>query len=86
MEIGDGEVCKPALLAEEPGWERQPAARVVLREGMYHQIKRMFGKTGREVLALRRIGIGKVWLDPALGPGECRELTAEELEKLTETE
>ena len=59
---------------------------VVLREGMYHQIKRMFAKTGREVLALRRIGIGRVWLDPALGPGGCRELTAEELELLVTTE
>ena len=85
-DIGGGEVCKPALLAEEPDWERQPAARVVLREGMYHQIKRMFAKTGREVLALRRIGIGRVWLDPALGPGGCRELTAEELELLVTTE
>lgn len=83
MEIGEGEVCKPALLEEEPDWEQQPAARIVLREGMYHQIKRMFARTGREVLALKRIGIGGVWLDPALSPGECRELTEQEQKLLT---
>ena len=85
MEIGEGEVCKPALLEEEPDWEQQPAARIVLREGMYHQIKRMFARTGREVLALKRIGIGGVRLDPALSPGECRELTEQEQELLTKT-
>jgi len=83
MEIDGGEVCKPALLAGEPSWEGQPAAKVVLREGMYHQIKRMFAKTGREVLALKRVAMGGLPLDPALAPGECRELTAEERELLT---
>lgn len=83
MDLGDGEICRPALLAEEPSWEVQPAARIVLREGLYHQIKRMFAKTDRKVLALRRIAMGGVALDPELAPGCCRELTAEEREMLT---
>ncbi len=82
MELKNGEVCKPASLAHEPSWEAQPAARIVLREGIYHQIKRMFAKTGREVLALKRISMGGVSLDPSLAPGCCRELTETEREHL----
>ncbi len=80
MTIDGQEECKPALLSREPEWPVQPAVRVVLQEGMYHQIKRMFAALGMEVTALRRISMGGVWLDPALGDGECRELTPEELE------
>jgi len=79
MTIDGQEVCKPALLAREPEWPVQPAARVILQEGMYHQIKRMFAALGMEVVALRRISMGGVQLDPNLADGECRELTAEEL-------
>lgn len=86
MELKNGEVCKPASLAPEPSWEVQPAARVVLREGIYHQIKRMFAKTGREVLALKRISMGGVSLDPSLAPGCCRELTEEERKSLLDKE
>lgn len=82
MEIDGGEICKPALLADEPDWDVQPAARIVLREGMYHQIKRMFGKTGREVLKLKRVAMGGLELDQNLAPGECRELTVKERELL----
>jgi len=54
-------------------------ARVVLREGKYHQVKRMFAARGNEVLALRREAMGPLRLDEALRPGECRELTAGEI-------
>lgn len=86
LSLETGELCRPAVLAAEPAWKVQPAARVTLREGMYHQIKRMFAQTGREVLALRRIAMGGVWLDETLAPGCCRELTAEERELLIKTE
>ena len=79
LTIDGQEVCKPALLAREPDWPVQPAVRVVLQEGMYHQIKRMFAALDREVVALRRISMGGVQLDPALADGACRELTQEEL-------
>lgn len=75
----DGDtLCKPALLSPEPDWPEQPAARVVLREGMYHQIKRMFSSMDIQVVALHRIAIGGVALDPHLKVGDCRELTPEE--------
>ena len=56
--------------------------RVLLRQGVYHQIKRMFGVFDAGVNALHRESIGGVALDPALAPGQWRELTAEEVERL----
>ena len=52
---------------------------VILKEGMHHQIKRMFGAYGLKVLELKRVQMGKLPLDPNLEEGKCRELTAEEL-------
>ncbi|NMH64828.1 pseudouridine synthase [Shewanella salipaludis] len=54
-------------------------ARVTLSEGKYHQIKRMFGRFRNPVLALHRLSIGDISLDPGLAPGESRELTATEI-------
>ena len=54
-------------------------ARVTLVEGRYHQIKRMFGRFRNPVLALHRTAIGNLPLDPALAPGQSRELTPAEL-------
>lgn len=55
---------------------------VTLRQGVYHQIKRMFGVFDAGVNALHRESIGGVVLDPALAPGQWRELTAAEVERL----
>lgn len=54
-------------------------ALVRVREGKFHQIKRMFEAVGTHVLTLKRLRIGDLWLDKALLPGECRELTADEI-------
>lgn len=75
-------VCMPAELAAVDGDPRQ--ARVVIRQGMYHQVKRMFGAFGREVLTLHREQIGALALDATLESGKCRELSREEVEKMTE--
>lgn len=53
-------------------------ARVTVQEGKFHQIKRMFGARGRTVVRLERLRVGPIVLDPALAPGEMRELTPEE--------
>lgn len=55
---------------------------VVLRQGLYHQVRRMFQKHGMTVLELKRTKIGPVVLDPALAPGQWREMTAEEVAAL----
>ncbi|SRR5690606_23306784 len=56
-------------------------AEVTLMEGRYHQIKRMFGRLRNRVLALHRVAVGTILLDPALEAGQHRQLTAEEVEQ-----
>ena len=55
------------------------AARVVITEGKFHQIKRMFAVYGIKVLELKRVRMGALELDPRLAPGESRELSEHEL-------
>ena len=55
---------------------------VVIRQGIYHQIKRMFKKYGVTVLELKRTKMGSLELDPSLKEGECRYITEEELGKI----
>ena len=77
VELNDG-VCKDAKL-EILG---EKTAEVTLREGRYHQIKRMFGCFGAKVVELHRIAMGELFLPDDLPEGECRELTEEDLIKL----
>lgn len=77
VELNDG-VCKEAGL-EIVG---EYAARVTLKEGRYHQIKRMFGCYGAKVVELHRLAMGNLHLPDDLAVGECRELTEEELKLL----
>lgn len=79
--LADGTRCMKAGLRIIEGGET-PLAEVVLYEGRYHQIKRMFAAVGNEVTALRRVKMGNLPLDETLGPGGCREITAEELQKI----
>lgn len=77
--LNDGE-CKSAKL-EITG---KYSGIVELTEGRYHQIKRMFGCYGAKVLELERIKMGNLLLPRDLEQGECRELTIDELKKITE--
>ena len=63
----------------EPLSEDKRTVRVVLHQGVYHQIKRMFGVYGAGVNALHREAIGGVALDEAMAPGQWRELTEAEV-------
>lgn len=54
-------------------------ARVVLKQGLYHQVKRMFKKHGINVVELDRIAMGGLPLDSNLALGECRFLTESEI-------
>ncbi len=82
MTLANGEVCLPAQLQPLPQEEGCPMAQVILREGMYHQIKRMFAARGNRVVELRRVKLGNLPLDPTLKPGECREINDKELEQI----
>jgi 16S rRNA pseudouridine516 synthase len=55
-------------------------AKVVLKQGLYHQVKRMFKKHGITVVELQRIAMGNLPLDDNLKLGECRYLDKKELE------
>lgn len=54
-------------------------AKITIVEGKYHQVKRMFASVGKKVLYLKREAMGGLQLDPALKPGQYRELTEEEI-------
>ena len=64
----------------------QSLVRVRITEGKYHQVKRMFLACGLTVLQLKRTKIGSLELDPALKPGDFRELTEAEAALLEQEE
>ena len=83
MEIGDEKPALPARLdILESG--RRSKARVTIREGRYHQIKRMFAAAGLEVTYLKRLSMGGLTLPEELGKGAFRALTLEEVRRLKE--
>ncbi len=57
---------------------------LIIREGKFHQIKRMFEALSMKVIYLKRIQMGTLILDETLSPGEYRELTDEEVDYLKE--
>ena len=78
--LADGQTMDPA---EVGPWGTDPCVvKVVLHQGVYHQIKRMFGVYGAGVNGLHRTAIGPVALDEGLEPGAWRPLTTEEVEAL----
>lgn len=59
-------------------------AEVVLTEGRYHQIKRMFGRFRNPVVGLHRFAIGKLTLDESLKVSESRELNVTEINAISD--
>ena len=81
MTLDDGLVCQSAVLDILSAGE-ESEAHVTLREGKFHQVKRMLAYRGKPVLYLERVKMGNLTLDPDLPRGEYRFLTAEEVENL----
>ncbi len=79
--LADGTELSPAEV--EALTEDGLTVRVTLKQGVYHQIKRMFGVYGAGVNALHRDAIGGLALDKTLEPGQWRELSNEEVAKIT---
>ena len=79
MVLADGLECLPAKL--EPLGDGSRCL-VTLREGKYHQVKRMLAARGKPVLSLHRQSMGPLALDSGLAPGEWRFLTARERAEL----
>ena len=85
MTLGDGLRCRPAELEILTAGE-ESEAHVILREGKFHQIKRMLAQRGKPVLYLERIRMGNLRLDPSLLRGGFRLLTDCEIEGLRMTQ
>ena len=76
--LDDGYVTKPGeltILKSGP----QSEIELIITEGKFHQVKRMFEAVGKRVVYLKRISMGALKLDESLELGEYRELTEEEL-------
>ncbi len=76
--LGDGTVLKEAKV-EIMQTGDTPFVKIMICEGKYHQVKRMFAAAGNKVVSLHRSKMGNLELDSTLKPGECREITPEEL-------
>ena len=72
------DLCMPAVLSAVDNDFKK--AVVTIKQGMYHQIKRMFKKFGITVLDLERIKMGGLSLDKTLKYGECRYLSEAEIQ------
>lgn len=78
--LADGSECMSAGLEILP----DNYAIVTIKEGKYHQIKRMFGVVGLGVNSLKRLSIGKMQLPTTLKEGEVKELSLSELQQIFE--
>lgn len=78
MTLGDGLECLPAGLEVLP----DRMCIVTLREGKFHQVKRMLAARGAPVLYLKRLSMGPLTLDDSLAAGAYRLLRAEEISAL----
>ena len=76
--IEGGYLTAPCLVKRESDF----TGLITIHEGKYHQIKPMFGAVGNEITALERISFGPLALDSALGRGQVRYLTSDEVAAL----
>lgn len=79
--LDNGYKTMPATLkilsTEDPFW-----AEIIINEGKFHQVKRMFEAIDNKVLYLKRTKMNNLSLDENLPLGEVRELTEEEMKLL----
>lgn len=81
LHLDDGLDCQPAELAILPNTGGREA-HITIREGKFHQIKRMMAYLGKPVLYLERVRMGNLTLDSALPRGSWRFLTENEVRGL----
>lgn len=81
--LDDGYRTRPAELELLRAGD-QSEVMVVIEEGKFHQVKRMFQALGKQVVYLKRVAMGDLILDPNLENGAYRELTESEIKKLSE--
>ncbi len=79
VDIGDDKKTLPALARIG---RNKNELYLTIREGRFHQVKRMLQAVGNKVTALKRLSMGSLVLDENLAPGEYRPLTEAELRDL----
>ena len=95
MTLSDGTEVMPAKLevlsrggvlskdvAPAGGEDSTTEVLLTIREGKFHQVKRMFEALDCKVVFLKRLSMGPLKLDESLLPGEYRRLTDKEIEML----
>lgn len=85
VQLEDGYVTQPGqltILGRDRGTKVISYISLVITEGKFHQVKRMFQTVGKKVIFLKRVSMGELKLDETLPLGSYRDLTAEELELL----
>ena len=82
IQVGQDYKAMPAKLEVVSVQDGMSEVHITLREGKFHQVKRMCHEIGCEVLYLKRISMGNLVLDENLAPGECRKLTETEVAAL----
>ena len=80
--LSDGTECMPARLDIFSTTQDESVVQIHLKEGKFHQVKRMVKACGKTVVDLQRLTMGPLKLDESLALGESRPLTEEELESL----
>ncbi|MDO4438694.1 MAG: pseudouridine synthase [Eubacteriales bacterium] len=78
VDIGDEKPTMPCTIERLD----DNSCNIVIQEGRYHQVKRMFETQGLTVTYLKRLKMGSLVLDERLKLGEYRRLSEEELEEL----
>lgn len=79
MRLKDQTQVQPAGLEILKAGEEEAEVLLTIREGKFHQVKRMFEALDCRVVYLKRLSMGSLALDGRLQPGEYRRLTEEEL-------
>ena len=75
--------CKPAQLSILEATDTESRVIVEIKEGKFHQVKKMFLACGKKVTSLKRLSMGPIELDEKLPAGAYRPLSIEELNQLT---
>lgn len=81
VELEDGYKTMPAKLKILKA-DEVSQIEITIKEGKFHQIKRMFKAVGKEVVTLKRLKMGNLNLDNSLKEGEYREITEQEIRLL----
>jgi 23S rRNA pseudouridine2605 synthase len=81
MRLKEGERLAPVEVEADPESSGATLLRLILRQGVNRQIRRMCRDLGLTILRLRRVELGPLRLG-SLGPGKWRTLTESEIQNL----